>query len=250
MTDRACHVLFLSDLVLVSSPVVTAVTATIRLALIATALTCIGGTMAVHAQETASTPSWGDVGGGFAPFFRANLDEASCCNPPGGWVTWGTGRFRLQMDYLHNRRRYLTCAGYYGEREGQETVVQRAYLDTHVEQVASPLVYWRLSENSHASPHFLFGLAYWNFADRLCVAGSDPVVQLPPRPHDPNEWLYRVEFAEGEEQRCLDESPSRFHRIHPQIGVGADIPIGSRFFARAQARAFSAELRIGVGLRF
>ena len=48
--------------------------------------------------------------------------------------------FRLQMDYVHNRRRYLTYAGYYEEREGQEIVVQRAYLDTHVEQVANALV--------------------------------------------------------------------------------------------------------------
>ncbi len=119
----------------------------IRLILIATVLVCIGDTRAIHAQEIASTPSWGDVGGSFAPWFKAYLDVESCCNPPGGWVTWGTGKFRLQMDYVHNRRRYLTYSGYYEEREGQEIVVQRAYLDTHVEQVANALVYWRLSEN-------------------------------------------------------------------------------------------------------
>ncbi len=244
MTDCTRHVSLLSNLALVASPVVTA----IRLTLIATVLVCIGDTRAIHAQETASTPSWGDVGGSFAPWFKAYLDVESCCNPPGGWVTWRTGKFRLQMDYLHNRRRYLTYAGYYEEREGQEIVVQRAYLDTHVEQVVNALVYWRLSENSRASPHLLFGLAYWNLADRPCVAGDEPVVRLPPRPHDPYERLYRVEFTEGEEQRCLDEPPVRFHRIHPQIGVGVDIPIGARFFARAQARLL--EVRIGLGLRF
>ena len=158
--------------------------ATLRLTLIATALAGIGGAQAVHAQEEPGSLSWGDVGISVSPLFRAHVDVESCCTPLGGWVTWGTGTFRLQMDYVYNRRRYLDYPGYYEERLGQEIAVERAYLDTHVEQAVG------------------------------------------------------------------DDSPYRSHLIFPQVGVGADIPIGSRVFARAQFRLFIAEVRIGVGLRF
>ena len=185
-----------------------------------------------------------------SPLFRAHVDVESCCTPLGGWVTWGTGTFRLQMDYVHNRRRYLDYPGYYEERLGQEIAVERAYLDTHVEQAVGAALDWRVWEHAGVSPHVLLGLTYWNYADRPCVARGEPLVRRPARPHDPNELLYRVDFAEGEEQRCLDDSPYRSHLIFPQVGVGADIPIGSRVFARAQFRLFIAEVRIGVGLRF
>ena len=45
------------------------VTATIRLVVIATTLAGIAGARAVHAQETAPTPSWGDVGVNWSPVF-------------------------------------------------------------------------------------------------------------------------------------------------------------------------------------
>ena len=38
---------------------------------------------------------------------------------------------------------------------------------------------------------------------------------------------YRVDFAEGEEQRCVDNSPYRWYRVLPQVGVGMDIPTGT-----------------------
>ncbi len=114
---------------------------------------------------------------------------------------------------------------------------------------------WRLSEHTRVSPHVFFGLLYWNFAARSCVAAGEPVVRLPARPHDPDELLYRVDFAEGEEQRCLDDSPRRSHLILPQVGVGVDIPIGSRVFARAEVRGYGKlpvpnQVRMGVGVRF
>ena len=190
-----------------------------------------------------------DAGISLSPLFIAYIDV-----PPqpaaGGWVTWGAGKFRVQIDYVHNRRRYVTYPGYYEEREGQEIVVQRAYLDTHVEQVTGASLYWRLSERAPFSTHLLLGLAYWNLADRRCVARGEPVVRLPPRAHDPNELLFRVEFAEGEERRCADRPAIRFQRITPQVGAGFDVPIGSRVFGRAQLRLFLLEVRIGVGVRF
>ena len=218
------------------------VTATIRLVLIATVLAGSAGARAVHAQGT-TTPSWGDVGISVSPLFTVYVHRESCCTPPGGWVTWGTKKFRLQVDYVHNRRRDLIYQDFRGEeRQGQTTLsVQRAVVGTHVEQVSVAALYWRLLEHARVSPHLLLGLGYWKFTDRYCVAGGEPVQREP-------DGRYRVDFAEGEEQRCVDNSPHRWHRIFPQVGVGMDIQIGSRVFARVQAQLLS--VRLGVGLRF
>ena len=74
------------------------VTATIRLVVIATTLAGIAGACAVHAQETAPTPSWGDVGVNWSPVFWLEDLDVDYGTPPGVWVTWGTGTFRLQME--------------------------------------------------------------------------------------------------------------------------------------------------------
>ena len=237
MTDRTGRILIL------------VVSATIRFTLIATALACIADGRVVHAQETAPTPSWGEVGVSVSPLFKAYLDEESCCSPRGGWVTWGTGKFRLQVDFLYNHLRLRSYSGYPEERQGREISVQRVDLDGYADQVVGTALYWRVSKESRFSPHVLLGLAYWRRAQYRCVAWGEPVVQIPPLPgYGPNALVYRVDFAEGEEQRCVDEPPFRSHVFGPVVGVGVDIPIGSRFFARAQARLI--EVRLGVGLRF
>ncbi len=99
---------------------------TIRLVLIATARAGSAAARAVHAQGT-TTPSWGDVGISVSPLFTVYVHRESCCTPPGGWVTWGTKKFRLQVDYVHNRRRDLIYQDFRGEeRQGQTITVQRA----------------------------------------------------------------------------------------------------------------------------
>ena len=97
-------------------------------------------------------------------------------------------------------------------------------------------------------PHLLCGIAYVSRAVGRCVAHGAPLVQLPARPNDPNELLYRVEFAEGVERRSLGKPALRLHGILPQAGLGFNVPIGSRFVARAQVRAPVLEFRIGAGL--
>ena len=203
--------------------------------LIIWALASIGGAQAVHAQETAS---WGDVGISVSPLFREYLDVPVCCTPPGGWVTWGTGKYRLQVDYVRNRRQYRTSGGYYEIREGREVVVERGGVGINVAQVAVASLYWRIRETSRYSLHVLLGVGYWNRGERSCVAAGEPVNRLPPRPHDPDELWFRVDLTDEEEQRCRENppyySPSSFF---PQVGAGVDVPIGSRFFARLETES-------------
>ena len=176
-------------LILVRSAVtLPAANAAIRLMLIIWALASIGGAQAVHAQETAS---WGDVGISVSPLFTVYVHRESCCTPPGGWVTWGTKKFRLHVDYVHNRRRDLIYQDFRGEeRQGQTITVQRAVVGTHVEQVSAAALYWRLLEHARVSPHLLLGLGYWKFTDRYCVAGGEPVQREP-------DGRYRVTSRRG-----------------------------------------------------
>ena len=218
--------------------------------LIATVLLLVAAPPAVHAQGT-SPRFKGDVGVTVAPLFKTYIDERSCCTPIGAWLTWGTGRFRLQTDYAYNRRRYTNHSGYYQEHQGQEIAVLRADLDDHVEHAGSAALYWRLSEGGRVTPHLLFGLAYLNRADRRCVAQGAPLQQMAARPHDPDELLYHVDFAPGEEERCLDEPPAiTWNRWLPQAGLGFDVSIGSRLLVRTQVRAPLLDFRVGAGIRF
>ena len=70
-------------LILVGSAVTSpAANAAIRLMLIATALACIGGARAVHAQA-APAPSWGDVGVNWSPVFWLEDLDVDDGTPPG-----------------------------------------------------------------------------------------------------------------------------------------------------------------------
>ena len=156
--------------------------AMIRRVLIATALAGIAGAHAVHAQETAPTPSWGDVGVNWSPVFWLEDLDVDYGTPPGVWVTWGTGKFRLQMDYQRSRQQYVL----FGQRsfenyQGQDIIVYRATQRTAVNHVGEVGLYWRLLEHSRVSPHLLFGLQYLNLGKRFCVATGEPV-QIDARP--------------------------------------------------------------------
>ena len=88
---------------------------TIRFALIVTVLACIADVRAVHAQA-APPPSWGDVGVHWSPLFWLENLDVDYGTPPGVWVTWGTGKFRLQMDYQRSRQQCTSSdqGGHFG----------------------------------------------------------------------------------------------------------------------------------------
>ena len=103
--------------------------------------------------EAENTPRWKfDIGVSISPLFGAFFDESSCCTPLGGWVTVGSGRFRLQVDYVRNVQRWGGFTDSYEHLGGQEIVVERALGGTQVEQVGGVTAYWRLSKNPRWNP--------------------------------------------------------------------------------------------------
>ena len=240
------------------------------------ALTLMPIVAVVHAQETARD-SLGDVGVSLSPLFTGDIELGQhCCFSPGVWVTLGQGRFRLQVDHVYARRKelYYYEFDYPGtppdEYQGRDVYVERARLELQTEQATSALMYWRLSQTSHVSPHVLLGLTYWNIAERDCeVAEGAPVNLINPDrrrprrqllsgltpsqfpfPYSDEEVWFRVDLTNEEEQQCFNEPPRKWGGVLPQVGGGFDIPIGSRFLFRAQARLFFFEIRVGTSFRF
>ena len=176
------------------------------------------------------------------PLFWLEDVDVDYGTPPGVWVTWGTGTFRLQVDYQRSRQQFLL----FGQRSfetyqgQQDTLVYRATQRTAVNHVGETLVYWRVLDHARVLPHLLFGFQYLNIGERRCVATGEPV------PREPDG--YHVDFAPGEEQRCGDDPLMRRHLRRVVVAGGVDIALGSRVFARVQAQVF--QVRVGVGLRF
>ena len=193
--------------------------------------------------EAENTPRWKfDIGVSISPLFGAFFDESSCCTPLGGWVTVGSGRFRLQVDYVRNVQRWGGFTDSYEHLGGQEIVVERALGGTQVEQVGGVTAYWRLSKNLRWTPHLLLGIRLAHRANRACRAEGHPVIETPPVPMQ----RFRVDFTGA--RPCADEPANIRFGILPQVGVGVDRSIGSRWFLRAQVRLF--EVRFGAGIRF
>ena len=226
--------------------------AAVRLALTATLVGALGSP-ATHAQTRESTPSSrGDAGVTISPAFRHDIDSPSVCCPGGGWVRFGTGTFRLHVDYLHSRRRRNSLGGYPITHEGREASVQRVGLSIAVQQESNLLISWRASHGPRYSLHVLFGLMYRHFANRYCVAFDGPLVRLQPTPWpwEPDDVVFRAELTADERRQCEAQQPRTDHVIWPQAGVGLDVPIGRRFFARAEWRLVLSDFRIGAGIRF
>ena len=142
----------------------------------------------------------------WSPLFWLEDVDLDYGTPPGVWVTWGTGTFRLQVDYQRSRQQYSIYSGvrmietYQGQ---QDTPVYRALQRTAVNHVGEALVYWRVLDHARVSPHLLVGFQYLNIGERRCFATGEPV------PREPDG--YHVDFAPGEEttvRRRSADAPS------------------------------------------
>ena len=192
-----------------------------------------------------------EVGVGVSPFFKLYLDERPCCLPLSGWITIGSGRTRLQIDYMRNERSqgpgYATH--YETDADGRRIVVDRAISHFHVDQMVGAAVVWRTPTKGGTTGYLFLGMAYERSARRSCIATGKPDLT---EPQLPGQKIY-VEFPPG--HQCSNEPVAISYRwTDPLYGVGLDVGFGSRFFSSVQYRArlhpLLGELRVGVGIRF
>ncbi len=216
------------------------------------ALVVLLGPGATRAQAQEARLSRGNIGVTVSPAFRQYLDVPPHCCPVGGWVTVGSGAFRLQADYLRSHRRSTGYGGYPFTHEGRKASVQRVSLTTEVQHEGNLLVSWRALDRPAYSLHLLFGAFYRHMANRFCVAFDGPLVRLSPAPYPwaPDDIVFRADLTAEEKQRCETERPRTSRVVWPQAGMALDVPIGERFFARAEGRLLLFDFRIGAGIRF
>ena len=69
-------------------------------------------------------------------------------------------------------------------------------------------------------------------------------------PWAPDDIVFRADLTAEEKRRCEAERPRTSQVVWPQAGMALDVPIGDRFFARAEGRLVLFDFRSGAGMRF
>ena len=198
-----------------------------------------------------------EVGGGAALSYAQYLDVPRQCCPPLVWAAFGSGRWRLHVDYLRSYRE-VESGGYYpiDDIDGQRASIQRVSLHLEPRDEANFLVSWRALERPGYSLNILFGAHYRRSRVSTCLATAGPIVRLPAPADDPPDdagrWggiVFRQELTSEERSRCADDHYT-LQAILPQAAAALDVPLGERFFFRAGARFWLFQADAGIGVKF
>ena len=204
--------------------------------------------------STAASAQRVEVGVGAVPGYAQYLDVARQCCPPFVWATFGSGRWRLQVDHLRNVRKAEGHGNHpLDDVEGRRASVQRADLTIQPRHETSVLASWRALERPGHSVSVLFGAIYASGRRAFCVASEGPVVRIPTPGDWPSDYVvFRQELTPDERRRCADKrDPVGTTRwIWVQAGAVLDVDLGERFFFRAGGRLVLFRGEVGVGVRF
>ena len=170
-------------------------------------------------------------------------------NGGGGWFTVGSGRWRLQMDYLHR------------ERREERSVIRYTYVEGSTTDSLVLFVSRHFRADRRIKTHLLFGAGYYDLRNYACDAPR-------PRPEETPVSYERADTCDGTRRETSEE-----RRVLGALGAGMEMAYGSGFFLRAQTRgvvvterydggalwvsilgrslqAIASELVVGVGVRF
>ena len=174
----------------------------------------------------------------------------------GGWFTVGSGRWRLQIDYLHRgQRKEISRFLHYGGRSEEYT-----YVDGWTSDSLFLFAARNFRADRRIKTHLLFGAGYYGFRGYYCEA---PLRR-------PGETPVSYEHLDtcGRNQGDSGEGG-----VLGALGAGIETAYGSRFFLRVQTRgivvterhsegsawlsllarswqAIAREMVVGVGVRF
>ena len=179
------------------------------------------------------------------------LDVPRQCCPPMAWASFGSGRWRLHVDYLRSHREEESHGNYpLDDIDGRRVSAQQASLHVEPRDEASLLISWRALERPGYNLSILFGATYWRSRISYCVAVAGPLVRIPtPADYPPDYVVFRRELTPEERSRCTD-APDTDQWIGPQAAAVLDVPIGERFFFRASTRLLIFRADAGIGVKF
>lgn len=211
--------------------------------------------LALVLTSAAASAQQVEVGLSAIPGYAQYLDVSRECCPPLVWAIFGSGRWRLQVDYLRSLREQEGHGNYPLEDiDGRRASVQRADIEIEPRHETSALVVWRALEQPRYSVSILFGTIYTRGWRAFCRASDGPVVRIPaPRDWPPDYVVFRQELTPEERMRCADELRSlntTANGFGVQAGAVLDVDIRERLFFRAGARLWLLRAEVGVGVRF
>ena len=165
----------------------------------------------------------------------------------GGWFTVGSGRWRLQIDYLHREERVERSAIHYTYVQGSTGDSLFLFVSRH------------FRADRRIKTHLLVGAGYYDRRNYSCEASR--------RPEKMPASYGRADTCDGTRRETSQE-----RRVLGALGAGIETAYGSRFFLRAQTRgyivteryegalwlsilarslqAIASEFVVGVGVRF
>lgn len=191
-----------------------------------------------------------EVGVGASLGYAQYLDVARQCCPPLVWAAFGSGRWRIHVDYLRSYREEEGHGNYpIDDVDGRRASVQRASLHIEPRHETSLLVSWRALERPGYSLRILFGAWRWRSRISGCGAAAGPVVRIPTPADWPSDYVvFRQELTPEERGRCAD-APHVLQHVGPLAAVVLDVPFGERFFLRAGTRLL-LRTHVGIGVKF
>ena len=177
-------------------------------------------------------------------------------NGAGGWFTVGSGRWRLQIDYLHRRERYeRSWIRHYGGPREEHMEVEGSTGDSLFLFVSR-----HFRADRRIKTHLLFGAGYHDRRNYSCEASRRRPEGMP------------VSYGYADTCEGTRRETSREERVLGALGAGIETAYGSRLFLRVQTRGFivteryegalwlsilarslqaiASEFVVGVGVRF
>jgi len=197
--------------------------------------------------------------------YRQYLDVPGQCCPLWTWLEFGSGHFRLHLDYLYSYRESESHGGYSldGDNPFGLGGPQNASLSWHSLRVvrrheAGAMLAWTARQRPEYTLNVLAGVSYWNSHVSDCQAREGPIEQVIPTPEgysdDPDHIVYAWRLTEGDRVRCREAHGGSIRGIAeigiwPSAGVTLDVPLGERAYFRVGYRMLF-QATVGLGVRF
>lgn len=195
--------------------------------------------------------------------YRQYLDVPMQCCPLWTWIEFGSGRFRLHLDYLYSYRESEGHGGYSLDGDNPFGLSpQNALLLWHSLRVArrheaGAMLAWTARQRPEYKLNVLAGVSYLNSHVSDCLAREGPIEEVIPIPEDYSydsgpHRVYAWRLSEGDRAGCRRRrwgSNWSHSSIWPTAGVTLDVPLGERTYFRVGYRMLFHAV-IGLGVRF
>ena len=176
--------------------------------------------VAVLAPHAVPAQTSRDAGVSLSLGYAQYVDVPRDCCPLAPWVTFGSGRFKLHLDYLRSHR--YDGEGYGGyplehctrdgkcvdvKIDGKRASTQRASIEVETMHEVNVLAAWRAWSRPDHQFRILIGGGYRRSKRIDCTAFAGPSVRVPTPADYPSDYVvFRAELTDEDRRRCKEDS--------------------------------------------